>query len=388
MSIISLFSGAMGLDLGVEEAGLETAVAVEIDRQAVDTILANKGKNFPVIAGDIRDITTAEILRRAGMAAGDAFAVVGGPPCQSFSTAGKRGSIIDERGSLFREFIRVVREAQPRFFVFENVKGLISAPIRHVPHINRNRPLTPEEEPGSAFRMIYNEMEQLGYRMVFGILDAVNYGVPQFRERLVVIGSRDNENVFLPQPTHFMRHQNSDCRWVRLRDAIRCYEDATGPCGRFSEERINYLRMVPPGGNWRDIPEHLLPMAMGGAYEASGGKMGFYRRLSYNQPCPTLVTSPVQKASMLCHPAQDRPLSVKEYAAIQQFPEDWKFCGTVSQQYKLIGNAVPVGLGKAIGQVLVSVADGSSEIRTRRLRGTSTHNAVSNFEPYIEAACN
>ena len=112
---------------------------------------------------------------------------------------------------------------------------------------------------------------------------------------------------------------------------------------------------------------------MGGAYGSGGGKVGFYRRLSYSQPSPTLVTSPVQKATMMCHPTQDRPLSIREYARIQQFPDDWKFMGTSAAKYRQIGNAVPVGLALALGKAVISVADQSAEIRTKRFRGTDIH---------------
>ena len=158
-----------------------------------------------------------------------------------------------------------------------------------------------------------------------------------------------------------------------MRQAIKDLEDNPGECTHFSEERLKYLRLVPEGGNWRDLPENIVQAAMGGAYKSGGGKVGFYRRLSYSQPSPTVVTSPVQKATMMCHPTQDRPLSVREYARIQQFPDDWKITGTISNKYKQIGNAVPVGLAEAIGKAIIATAEGNAEIRTKRTRGTSVH---------------
>ena len=142
--------------------------------------------------------------------------------------------------------------------------------------------------------------------------------------------------------------------------------------------RDRLLELVPEGGNWRSLPLSLIKSAMGGAYESGGGKVGFYRRLSYDQPSPTLVTSPVQKASMLCHPRQTRPLSVREYARIQQFDDSWIFKGTLSSIYKQIGNAVPIGLGKAIGQALLATANGDSMVNTKRFRGTDIHNRIQN----------
>jgi DNA (cytosine-5)-methyltransferase 1 len=377
--VISLFSGAMGLDLGLKEAGLDILISQDIDPWCAKTIIANK---HAFILGDIRKLLAEDpdckfLLQPSGLSTGEAFAVVGGPPCQPFSTAGNRLGTNDPRGSLFMEFCKVIQVIRPRFFVMENVKGLLSAAIKHRPLVDRNiSPLAPEEELGSVFNIIKHSFENLGYKLVYGVLDACHYGVPQFRERLAIIGSRDNEDIFLPKPTHFQIHQNQEYLWMTLRSAIEDLEDAPGPCALFSPERLEYLRKVPQGGNWRALPPDLIPRAMGGAYESGGGKVGFYRRLDYDQPCPTLVTSPVQKATMLCHPTKDRPLSVLEYARIQQFPNDWKIEGKITDCYRQIGNAVPIGLGRAIGQVLVSVANRTSKIKTRRLRGTSVHNSL------------
>ena len=377
--VISLFSGAMGLDIGLEKAGLDIRIAQDIDPCCVKTAEAN---GHQCIHGDIRELIQEDpdckfLLKPAGLYPGEVFAVVGGPPCQPFSTAGKRLATNDPRGSLFMEFCHVIKVVRPRFFVMENVKGLLSSAIKHRPLKDRDKePLTEEEKPGSAFNVIKNTLMSLGYKIEYGVLDAVHYGVPQFRERLIIIGSRDHEDIFLPVPTHFPSHQDPNYRWRTLRDAIQDLEDDPGEYIQFSEERLKYLRMVPPGGNWRDLPEDVKPIAMGGAYHSGGGKIGFYRRLDYDQPSPTLVTSPVQKATMFCHPTQDRPLSVKEYARIQQFPDDWQFEGKISDQYRLIGNAVPVGLGYAIGQTLRSVAEGTARIVTRRFRGTSVHESI------------
>jgi DNA (cytosine-5)-methyltransferase 1 len=139
---------------------------------------------------------------------------------------------------------------------------------------------------------------------------------------------------------------------------------------------MELLRMVPEGGNWHNLPDDIVQIAMGGAFKSIGGKVGFYRRLSYSQPCPTIVTSPIQKASMLCHPKKDRPLSLKEYVRPQQFPDGWKFYGSLAGKYRQIGNAVPTGLAKAIGQTVVSVADGNSTVDTKRIRGTSVHSKI------------
>lgn len=354
---ISLFSGAMGLDIGLMEAGIRFQIGQDADMHCIQTMKLNGHKG---LLGDVRNISSREILDAANMRVGEPFLICGGPPCQPFSTAGKRLGIADPRGNLFLDFVRMIHDIRPRFFVMENVKGLMSA------------------ADSGVLDIILSAFQKLRYRTVYGVLDAVNYGTPQFRERFVLIGSRDNESVFLPIPTHFHIHQDANHRWQTLGDTIRDIENTPGECESFSENRLRYLRVIPEGGNWRDLPADLIRPAMGGAYESGGGKVGFYRRLSYSQPSPTLVTSPVQKATMMCHPTKDRPLSVAEYARIQQFPPDWKLVGTLASKYRQLGNAVPVGLAKAIGNMLVSVADGQQEVKVKRIRGTGIHVRIQN----------
>lgn len=361
---ISLFSGAQGLDIGLAQAGIDIVLGQDVEPSCVRTMTANGHRGLP---GDIRGIDAATLLELSGLSRGEPFLVCGGPPCQPFSTAGKQLGINDPRGSLFLDFIRMLDAIRPRFFVMENVKGLLSAKLRDAGG---------EAAGTRVLDVILEEFQRLNYKIVYGLLDAVNYGVPQFRERFVLIGSRDHEDIFLPIPTHFHVHQSRGSRWVTLGEAIRDLEDAPGECGIFPENRLQYLRMVPEGGNWKDLPQEVIPEAMGGAYRSGGGKVGFYRRLSYAQPSPTVVTSPVQKATMMCHPTKDRPLSVRECARIQQFPDDWVIAGTMQERYKQIGNAVPVGLARAIGEAIVSAADGTAEVKVKRVRGTGVHRRI------------
>lgn len=370
--VISLFSGAMGLDIGLQEAGLNVVIGQDFEPACVKTMRAN-GHN--VLGGDIREIHPQTLLDMTGLNVGEPFMICGGPPCQPFSTAGKRLGINDPRGSLFMDFIRMIDYIRPRFFVMENVKGIMSSPLKHVPTEERDEN-DPEQKLGTVLDVILSEFSKLGYKTVYGVLDAVNYGVPQFRERFILIGSRDHEDIFLPVPTHFQMHQDPNYRWQTVGDAIKDIEDEGGECGKLTPERKKYLRMVPEGGNWKNLPKDIIPEAMGGAYLSGGGKVGFYRRLSYAQPSPTITTAPAQKATMLCHPVQDRPLSVHEYARLQQFPEYWKFVGTTAAKYKQIGNAVPIGLGKAIGEAVIAVADQNAVVETKRFRGTSVHNRI------------
>lgn len=351
---ISLFTGAMGLDLGLEQAGFRTTVAVEMDPWCANTIRSNR-PSIKVIQRDIRQVSTREILEAAGLKRGEPDLISGGPPCQPFSTAGKRGSIRDIRGQLFLEFLRVVRESQPKYFIIENVKGILSAAINHRPLDKRGKkhaPLRPYERPGAALKYLLSEFDKSGYKVTYRLVNAADYGVPQVRERVFFIGSRDGVEVPFPEPTHSKRGSGGKENWRTLSDAICNLNDNSPLAMKIPPARVRYLKKIPAGGNWRDLPLKLQKKAMGAAYYSGGGKTGFLRRLSFSEPAPTLVTCPVAKATSLLHPTELRPLSVKEYARIQQFPDDWKLDGAIRRQYRQIGNAVPIGLGRAFGEVI------------------------------------
>ncbi len=354
LPVISLFSGALGLDLGLERAGFRIRVAVDCNRFAAETIRRNRPE-IPVINRPIEKVSTAEILEAAGLRAGEPAVITGGPSCQAFSTAGQRGSLSDPRGVMFREFLRVVREARPRFFVMENVRGVLSAAVQHRPLGQRGPgypPLMPEEELGSAFRRILKELKRLNYYVVFDLLNAADFGVPQVRERVIFIGSRNGELVACPAPTHARHSPNGKPGWVTLHQALKGLRDAHPEFVGLLEKQKKYLKMIPEGGNWRDLPARLRAPALGKAYKSWGGRVGFLRRLAWDRPAPALTTRPNSRATMLCHPDELRPLTVREYARLQQFPSDWEFDGGTPQQYIQIGNAVPVGLGQAIGEAV------------------------------------
>lgn len=356
---ISLFSGAMGMDLGLEQAGFKAAVCVEVENVCCETIRANR-KDLPLINKDIRRVSTQEILHTAKLVPSEADLVVGGPPCQSFSTAGKRGSIGDPRGTLFREFVRIVDEARPKYFLMENVKGMLSAAIKHRPlHLRKNgKPLEPEEMFGSAIKIIISEFHRIGYKINGPrLLNAANYGVPQMRERIFFIGAREGEAPEFPLSTHSENGPQGLKKWVTLKQAFMGLEEKKIEYIGYSKARSEIYKDIPEGGHWRDLNAPLQKKALGGAYESSGGRMGFYRRLSFSRPAPTLPTSPIQKATGLCHPKFLRPLTVGEYARIQQFPPHWQFAGSISEKYKQIGNAVPTGLAKAVGLMIAQKLD-------------------------------
>ena len=351
-SIISLFSGAMGLDLGLEKAGFKTRVAVETNKTAAETINANK-KSLPVINASIKDVSTEYILKKAKLAVGEATIVSGGPCCQSFSTVGKRGSLSDPRGGLFMDLCRVVREAQPRFFIMENVKGLLSAAIKHRPLDERGSgfpPLSPEEELGSAFKVILKELANLKYYVTYSLVNAADYGTPQTRHRVIIIGSRDGENIFIPEATHIKNGNNGIPKWGTLKDAL--WGVKSKEWVSFSEKKLKYLKKLKQGENWTALHKRSQRIALGAAFESWGGRKGFYRRLSWSKPSPSLTTAPDGNATMLCHPTKDRPLSVEEYARLQEFPAGYLFNGSTREKYTMIGNAVPLNIGSAIGKML------------------------------------
>lgn len=352
--VISLFSGAMGLDLGLEDAGFEVVLAVECDAQAVATIKKNK-PTLPVIHQRIETVTSEQILKAAGLKKGGNFVVCGGPSCQSFSTAGQRRSLADPRGSLFNHFVRIVRETRPKFFAMENVRGMLSAALKHRPLDQRgpgHPPLEAEEELGSAFRVIVDELKGLNYYVAFDLLNSADYGTPQVRHRLIFLGSRDGKGIAIPKPTHSKDGEGGLAPWATVRQAIGRFTEANPEGYPLRETEAKYLIHVPEGGNWKDLPQEMQEEALGGAYVSWGGRSGFFRRLAWDKPSPALPTQPYFRATMLCHPVALRPLSIKEYARIQQFPDTWKFAGTVSSRYRQIGNAVPVGLGTAIGRAI------------------------------------
>ncbi len=271
------------------------------------------------------------------------------------------------RGSLFMDFIRIVKEVQPRFFLMENVRGLLSASILHRPINQRGKDyplLTADEMPGSALTVVLAEMKELGYNVIYNLLEAADYGVPQNRLRVVFIGSRDGEAMTFPLPKYSQDGKILP-KWQTLRDAFTGLVDPEPEFMAYSESRLKFLRLLKAGQNWRYLPEELKKEAMGGAYNSGGGKVGFYRRLSWDKPSPTITTSPHQKATDMCHPLELRSLTVRESARIQTFPDDWRFHGSVSSQYKQIGNAVPPMLAKEIGSYLFNLIQENIPINVR-----------------------
>lgn len=370
---ISLFSGAMGLDLGIESTDrFELLACVEKEPAFCETIRVNqRARHLPaslrIYKKDIRGLSPATVMADCGIRPGELDLLVGGPPCQSFSTAGKRGTVRDPRGMLIWQFLRFVEALQPKVFLMENVRGLISAALKHRPISERpdrgGRPLDHDEEPGSVLRLFANDLQRntsAPYRMDCFEVNAVNYGAPQLRERALFIGNRYNRRIGFPDPTHGRDHLRLK-PWRTLRDAIGSLRDPGEVVLDFSPRKKRYLSLVPAGSNWRSLPVPIQRESMGRAWEAKGGRSGWWRRLSFDLPCPTLVTMPNHASTALCHPTEVRALSLKEYACIQEFPGGWKFSGTPIQQYTQAGNAVPVRLGRVAGEVISGALDDLQE---------------------------
>ncbi|BBI30767.1 DNA cytosine methyltransferase [Cohnella abietis] len=346
---ISLFSGAMGLDLGIEKAGFDIRVCVEMDKLAAKTIVENS--NIPVINKDINDVTTDEILKTASLKKEEVFLVVGGPPCQAFSTAGARRGLEDFRGNVISNYLRVIKEIEPQFFILENVRGILSTEMSFVPEEYKEYENIVNLK-GSVVYFLTKEFEKYGYSVSFSLFNSANYGVPQKRERVIMFGHK-GKRIPLPSPTHSATGEETGHKWVTFGEAIEGLNEEDMSFSELSEKMKHYLGFLSGGQYWKHLPKDIVEEAMGNSYHLGGGKTGFYRRLSFNEPSPTLVTSPSMPATMLTHPENLRPLSTQEYARIQQFPDHWRFQGKMLNIYKQIGNAVPVGLGHVAGKTIM-----------------------------------
>ena len=359
---LSFFSGAMGLDLGLESAGFDIRLACEVDKFCRQTIELNK----PDIAllGDVNHYTAKQITEYANLNKDtDVDLIVGGPPCQAFSTAGKRLGLNDERGNVFIKYIEIALEIKPKFIVIENVRGLLSCPMQHRPHNKRGigyPDLQLDELRGGALNFILSLIGASGYSYSFNLYNAANYGTPQKRERVIIICSRDGKRTPYLPPTHSEGGEFGLKKWKTFRMATKGIQEHNFI--KFPEKRLKYYRLLTAGQNWRSLPVNLQKEALGKSYYAGGGKTGFLRRLAWNKPAPTLVTHPAMPATDLAHPEDDRPLSIEEYKRLQEFPDFWKFAGPLVQQYKQVGNAVPHSLGKTLGQTLIKCLNGEKII--------------------------
>lgn len=325
---IELFAGAGGLAIGLEQAGLNSLALNEVDHWASETLRVNRPQ-WNVIEDDIRNVSFSDYFGKVDV-------VTGGFPCQAFSYAGKKLGLNDARGTLFYEFARVVKETQPPICIGENVRGLLT------------------HEDGRTIEGMISILDEIGYYVIPPrIFKTIFYRVPQKRERVLIVGIRKDISPKLFEfPKPFKRVYN-------LKDALKkgdLYQsDVPNSEGaKYPKSKKEVMDIVPQGGYWRDLPIEIQKDYMGGSFYLGGGKTGMARRMSWNEPSLTLTCSPAQKQTERCHPEETRPFTVREYARIQTFPDDWKFTGSIAQQYKQIGNAVPVNFAKEVGYSIIN----------------------------------
>lgn len=322
---VELFAGAGGLALGLENAGFESVGLVELDKNACTTLRHNR-PNWNVIEEDIIKVAEKGIRNYIGDIEVDLLS--GGYPCQSFSYAGKRLGLNDVRGTMFYYYAKILEELNPKVFIAENVKGLLT------------------DDEGRTLKTMIDVFTDLGYNVKYKLLNAWDYGVSQKRERVVIIGIRNDINIEYKYPKQFEYKPN-------LKDALKDVPLSEG--SKYPDKKKYVLDLVPPGGCWVDLPEEVAKEYMGKSYFSGGGKRGMARRISWDEPCLTLTCSPAQKQTERCHPEETRPFTIREYARIQSFPDEWEFPVSVSASYKQIGNAVPCKLAKALGLSLVDI---------------------------------
>ena len=322
-NVLELFAGAGGLALGLDLAGFNNIGLVENDHNACETLRKNR-PTWNVIEKDITKITdiyqdlktkpTVDLLS-------------GGYPCQSFSYAGKKKGLADARGTLFYYYAKIMKQVHPKMFLVENVKGLVT------------------HDHGRTLQTMIDVFQEIGYHVTYQVLNAWNYGVAEKRERLIMIGIRNDLNITFqyPQPNQYK---------PVLRDVLVNVPQSPGQT--YSVAKKEVMDLVPAGGCWRDLPTEIAKKYMGKSYYSGGGRTGMARRLSWDEPSLTLTTSPNQKQTERCYPDETRPLTTREYARIQSFPDDWHFAGSVNAIYKQIGNAVPVNLAKAVGLAIIN----------------------------------
>lgn len=328
---IELFAGAGGLALGVEKAGFNTIGLIELDRDACDTLEKNR-PNWRVICDDIANVSKLNLEEYFNLKKGELDLLSGGAPCQAFSYAGKRLGLEDARGTLFYHYAVFLEKLQPKMFLFENVRGLLT------------------HDGGKTYKTMLDIFVKAGYKIQRQVLNAWDYGVAQKRERLITIGIRNDlvDKIIYEFP------KPHDYKPV-LKDVLQNVPESVGV--PYGEHKRRLFELVPPGGYWRDIDPELAKAYMKSCWEMGGGRTGILRRLSMDEPSLTVLTSPSQKQTERCHPLEARPFTVRENARCQSFPDEWEFCGNVMSQYKQVGNAVPVNLGYEVAKCIYKALD-------------------------------
>ncbi|MCB1614494.1 MAG: DNA cytosine methyltransferase [Pseudomonadales bacterium] len=351
---IELFSGAGGLSIGLKEAGFKVVLANEIEKDFATTFEINHCET-KMLCEDIRNINFCDELRKLGLKKVDL--VSGGPPCQGFSTVGSKKER-DPRNSLFHEFLRVVRDLNPDYVVFENVAGFKTL------------------YEGKAYHALIKELGLLGYETQSAVLEASDFGLPQIRKRTIVVAWKKHLHpVSLPAPTHTKEQdlfglkqkltimdaisdlpelKANDCQTLYGKPPQNTYQKqlrrgcvllTEHNSSNYGSKMLEILSLIPEGGTVNDLPERLRPKK----YFANT-----YARLLPDMPAPTITRNFGTPSSSRCvHPYQDRALSTREGARLQGFPDDYVFYGSKSSKNLQIGNAVPPVFGKVIAESII-----------------------------------
>jgi len=327
-TVIELFAGAGGLALGLEKAGFEAKYLFEIDKWAVQTLKKNR-PNWNVKEEDIVRITEEGVKKHVKLDR-ELDLLSGGYPCQAFSYAGKGLGLEDTRGTLFYNYAEFLKELKPKMFLAENVRGLLS------------------HDKGKTLKTMLDVFEDLGYKVQYKVLNALDYGVSQKRQRLIIIGIRNDICSKVGKEFDFPKQKEEK---FLLKDILK--NVPISPFTPYSEKKKEIFKLVSPGGCWRDLPENIAKEYMGKSFYLGGGKTGMARKMSWEEPGLTVLCSPSQKQTERCHPDEIRPFTIRENARIQSFPDNWEFIGAISTQYKQIGNAVPVKLAEEVGKALI-----------------------------------
>lgn len=329
MNSIELFAGAGGLALGLENAGFSHLGLVEFNKSASETLKKNR-PNWNVLFEDVEQVASRNLESEFNIKKGELDLLSGGAPCQAFSYAGKRLGLDDVRGTMFYHYATFLKKLQPKMFLFENVKGLLS------------------HDEGKTYKTILNIFEDEGYKTFHKVLNAWNFGVPQKRERLITIGIRND----LANKCNFDFPKEQSYKPL-IKDVTLDKNPSKTDCQFYSEAKTKIFALVPAGGYWRDIDPAIAKAYMKSCWDMEGGRTGILRRMSLNEPSLTVLTSPGMKQTDRCHPIEVRPFSYRENARFQTFPDSWEFCGTLAEKYKQVGNAVPVNLAKEIGLEII-----------------------------------
>jgi len=355
---VDLFSGAGGLSEGFRQNGFDILLANDFDSWCETTYKLNH-PDTKFLSSPIENIKAGEILLELNIKPGELDCIIGGPPCQAFSVYNHQRGMHDERSGLFREYLRLVAGLLPKYVVVENVPGMSSV------------------EDGIAVKEIKQGLNELGYNVEAALLRAEDYGVAQERRRLIFIGNRINCDIIFPTPTHghgllpyvTVWDAISDLPPLKNGEGVEVMSYASPPQSEFQKitrlgskmvfnhvapslgaVNIERMKHIPEGGSWRDIPQELLPAGMKRARRSDHTKR--YGRLRKDGFASTILTKCDPHWGAFFHPTQDRVISVREAARLQCFPDIIRFEGSRVEQYKQVGNAVPVLLSAAVAKVV------------------------------------